>query len=105
VPFSFSAVNYLDASGAYEGYTGFHTNTAKWKATMTQLLERAVEKVRALPEREQDAVAALILNELEDEARWDKAFAGSHDALARLAAETAEEHEAGRTKELDPDKL
>lgn len=42
---------------------------------MTELLERAVKKVRALPDGGQDTIATLILEELEDEARWDKTFA------------------------------
>jgi hypothetical protein len=57
---------------------------------MTELLERALERVKALPDDGQDAIAALILEELEeleDEARWDRAFADSADALAKLAAE------------------
>lgn len=72
---------------------------------MTKLLERAIEKVRELPDLKQDAIAALILEELEDEARWGKAFTDSQDALARLAREAMVEDEAGKTKELDPDTL
>ncbi len=53
---------------------------------MTELLEQAIARVKQLPETEQDAIAALILEELEDEARWDRAFAKSHDTLAKLAA-------------------
>ena len=72
---------------------------------MTKLLERAVEKARKLPDPEQDAIAALILEELEDEVRWEKAFARSQDALAKLAQEAMVEDRAGKTKELDPDTL
>ena len=72
---------------------------------MTKLLEHAVEKVKNLPEPEQDAIASFILEELEDEIRWEKAFAMSQDVLARLAQEAMKEHEEGKTKELDPDAL
>jgi hypothetical protein len=75
---------------------------------MTELLERALEKVKALPENEQNAIAALILDEieeLEDEAHWDRAFAGSADALAKLATAAMAEDRAGKTEPLDPDKL
>ncbi|MCL0069966.1 hypothetical protein M1O53_02660 [Dehalococcoidia bacterium] len=65
---------------------------------MTKLLERAVEKTKKLPDSEQDAIAALILEELEDEMRWGKAFARSQDALAKLAQEAMAEHRAGKTK-------
>ena len=71
---------------------------------MTKLLEKAVAKVKELPAAEQDAIAALILDELEDEARWDAAFARSHDVLGRLAAEAAKEDQAGLTEEMDTDK-
>ncbi|MGH8658355.1 MAG: hypothetical protein ACREV4_07760 [Gammaproteobacteria bacterium] len=72
---------------------------------MTKLLERAVKKIEALPDREQDAIAALILEELEDETRWEKTFARTQDALARLAAEAMAEDRAGKTEALDPDRL
>ena len=72
---------------------------------MTKLLERAVEKVKALPDSEQDAIATLILEELEDEVRWDESFARTQDKLAKLAADALAEHQAGKTSELDPDKL
>ena len=35
---------------------------------MTKLLEKVLESVQRLPEREQDVIAALILETLEDEA-------------------------------------
>jgi hypothetical protein len=72
---------------------------------MTELLEKAIAQVQQLPETEQDAIAALILEELEDEQRWDEMFARSPDVLARLAAEAEEENLANLTQELDPDKL
>lgn len=72
---------------------------------MTKLLESVVEKARKLPDSEQDAIAAIMLEELEDEMRWEKAFAHSQDALAKLAQEAMAEHRAGKTKELDPDTL
>ena len=53
---------------------------------MTQLLERALNKVKSLPDAEQDGIAALILDELEDVRRWDETFAKSQDKLARLSA-------------------
>lgn len=52
---------------------------------VTQLLEQALTAVREPPEAEQDAIAALILDELADEKRWDAAFARSQDKLAEMA--------------------
>lgn len=71
---------------------------------MTELLERAVKKVKTLPDHEQDAIASLILEELEDEIHWDQAFARSQDVLAKLAAEAMTEDHAGKTEVLDSDK-
>lgn len=44
---------------------------------MSELLEPALEKARKLPDAEQDAIGAIILEELEDETRWEQAFAKS----------------------------
>ncbi len=59
---------------------------------MTKLLEQAIARVMQLPETEQDAIAAFILEQLEDEARWDRAFSQSQDMLAKLAAEALSEN-------------
>jgi len=72
---------------------------------MTSLLKEAFEKASGLPPEEQDAVARLLLAELEDEAQWAEAFARSQDALAKLADETLAEFVAGDTAILDLDDL
>lgn len=72
---------------------------------MTQLLEQAIQQMKQLPEAEQDAIAAVILEELQSERQWDAAFAGSQDHLAGLAREALAEFRAGKTRELDPDAL
>ena len=72
---------------------------------MSDLLDRAVQKARRLPEAEQNVIASIILEELEDEAHWEQAFSKSQDALAKLAEEAMEEDREGETKELDPDLL
>jgi hypothetical protein len=67
---------------------------------MTQLLEKALREVSKLPDAEQDAVAAILLQEVASERRWSEAFANSQDLLARLADKALAEHAAGRTKPL-----
>ena len=67
---------------------------------MTQLLEKALSEVAKLPASEQDAVAALVLEELASERRWSSSFAKSQALLAKLADEALAEHAAGRTKPL-----
>lgn len=70
---------------------------------MTELLERALNRLQTLSEREQDAIATLILEELEEEQSWDASFASSPDLLAKMAAVAMAEYHAGQTQELDPD--
>ena len=72
---------------------------------MTELLERAIAKLKTLSASEQDALASMILEELEDERRWDRSFSCSPDALAKLAATAMVEYHAGKTQELDPETL
>lgn len=72
---------------------------------MTQLLQKAIAEVQRLPESEQDALAAILLDEIEDQRRWDEAFAGSQDQLAQLAAKVREDICAGRVKKFGVDEL
>ena len=72
---------------------------------MTELLEQAIAQLKTLSTDKQDAIATLILEEIEDERRWDESFARSPDLLAKLAADAMVEYRAGKTQELDPDLL
>jgi hypothetical protein len=72
---------------------------------MTERLEQAIARLKTLPTDKQDAIATLILEELEDDQRWEESFARSPDLLAKLAAEAMAEYRAGKTQELDPETL
>lgn len=72
---------------------------------MTELLEQAIARLKTLTPNDQNAIATLILEELEDDQRWDESFARSPDLLAKLAAEAMAEYHAGKTQELDPETL
>lgn len=72
---------------------------------MTERLEQVIARLKTLPTDKQDAIAALILEELEEDQRWDDSFARSPDFLAQLAAEAMAEYRAGKTQELDPEML
>ena len=67
---------------------------------MTQLLEKVLTEVYKLSPEKQDAIAAIILEELEDEQRWDKAFADSQDQLAQLAQKVRADIKAERFKKI-----
>ena len=72
---------------------------------MTQLMEKALDRIRSLPETEQDALAGIILDDLEDEQRWSASFAASQDQLASLAAKARADVQAGRVREMGIDEL
>jgi hypothetical protein len=72
---------------------------------MTRLLEEAFAAAAKLPEPEQEALGAWILEELASERRRQESFAGSTDLLTQLADEALAEHRAGKTEPLDPDAL
>ena len=67
------------------------------------MLEKAISEVQQLSETDQDAIAQLILEELEDERRWDAAFAHpkSPALLEKMLAEAEAEDEAGLTQDCD----
>jgi hypothetical protein len=68
---------------------------------MTQLLEQAISHIKTLSPDRQDAIATLILEELQDEQRWEESFTRSSDLLAQLAATAMAEYHAGKTQPLD----
>lgn len=68
---------------------------------MSTVLEIAIAEVAKLPPDEQDALAALLMDEMRSEQRWSKTFADSQPLLEKLAADALSEHRAGKTKPLD----
>ena len=68
---------------------------------MTGLLEKALHRVEGLPEEEQNAIAAQILESLEDEETWQRQFRERPGLLRSLAREAIEEHRRGETRPLD----
>ena len=72
---------------------------------MTDKLRRAMSAAEKLPTAQQDVIASLVLNELDDESKWAHQFAESQDVLQLLAEEADSEDEAGRTTAIDPEKL
>lgn len=64
-------------------------------------MQKALEKVVALPADEQDAIASQIVASLADEEAWKERFAGKRDIIRRMAHEALEEDERGETLPLD----
>lgn len=72
---------------------------------MTKRLARAIREVQKLPASAQDLIAALILEELADERRWQEAFARSPEKLEKLAAKAQKDIKSGRIQEMGIDEL
>lgn len=68
---------------------------------MTALLEKAITEISKLPQVEQDALAAILLEELASEKCWEELFSNSQDKLAKLADEALAEFKKGKTKPMD----
>lgn len=72
---------------------------------MTQLLEKAIDELSKLAEDQQDSIASLILEEMEDDRRWSLTFDKSPEKLEQLAKEALDEYHIGKTKSIDPSDL
>lgn len=65
---------------------------------MTKLLEKAISELSKLSDDQQDSMAQWILDELEDEQRWDTAFKNSLPQLEQLAQKARRDYEAESLK-------
>jgi len=68
--------------------------------SMSSVLEKALQKVVALPPDEEDAIASQILASLADEEAWKTRFAEKRDVIRRMAREALREDERGETRPL-----
>lgn len=74
---------------------------------MNKLLQQAFEKAAELPEEKQETLAAVILEEMASDKRWDELFAlpESEVFFDKMAEEVRQDHLAGRTKPLNVEDL
>ena len=72
---------------------------------MAQRLEEAYAAISRLTDEDQEAIGALILEEIASDERWQKSLALRPDVLRELAEKALAEHRAGATKPLVPDQL
>jgi hypothetical protein len=72
---------------------------------MTRALNSVFDKISSLPPDEQDRIAAWLQLELASEEAWSRRLEQSQDTLSALADEALADAAAGRTTELDPDKM
>jgi hypothetical protein len=67
---------------------------------MSALLDKAMERLSALPPDEQDEMASRILAELEDTEAWRRQFSDKRDTIRRMARQALEEDNRGDTLPL-----
>ena len=72
---------------------------------MTKILKEALAVLSKLPESEQNAIGAWLLEELTSGQRWERLFSESSDHLEGLANQALAEHRDGQTEELDANQL
>ena len=72
-----------------------------YRIDMTGLLEQALKRVESLSREEQDAIAAQIMQTLDDEEAWARSFREKPLVLSSLGREALEEHRRGETRPLD----
>ena len=68
---------------------------------MTQLLEKAILEIKKLSNDEQDAIAAVLMAELESERQWERAFDSTAEQLSSFADEALAEYREGKTEPFE----
>jgi hypothetical protein len=69
---------------------------------MNALLKKALAEVARLPEAEQEAIAALILDEIAAERSWDESFSRTQDKLGALVQSARGEMARGEVSSSGP---
>jgi hypothetical protein len=72
---------------------------------MTKALQDAIERLKQAPEDRQDALAALLLHELEEDERWANSTAANSEKLSSFVQNVLEANRRGECEPLDPDQL
>lgn len=72
---------------------------------MTQLLEEVFKEASKLPEKDQNALARWLREEIKSERIWEKLFSESENELEIMAEKALHEFATNRTTELKHKKL
>lgn len=72
---------------------------------MTRLMEQAIERLRAVPESQQDRLAQFLLHELAEDERWAATTEAHNDKVRDLVERLLADDAAGRCEPLDPERL
>ncbi|CAG0971258.1 hypothetical protein PHYC_01261 [Phycisphaerales bacterium] len=72
---------------------------------MTRLIEKMIERLRAMPEGQQDTLAEFVLHELAEDERWARTTQEHAAKLRGLADQIVADDANGRCEPLDPERL
>lgn len=72
---------------------------------MTRLMEQAIDRLRAVPEGQQDRLAEFVLHELSEDQRWADSTHAHGDKVKELVRNVLTDDAAGRCEPLDPERL
>jgi hypothetical protein len=72
---------------------------------MTQKLQKAIEKLQTLPAEKQDQMAGFLLQELNEDAKWEATTAKHRRRASKLVEEVLEDERQGKTSKLNPESL
>jgi hypothetical protein len=73
-----------------------------YNTAMNKMLEKAFAAIKNLPDAQQEAIAANILDDLESERGWEERFAKSQDVLAQLSKRAGDHVAENTTLPFDP---
>ena len=72
---------------------------------MTTLLSKAIKKVEALPPELQDEIAKQIIEDIDNELKWQKTLDQPQSKLEKSAEKALQESKTGKTKRMGFDDL
>ncbi len=72
---------------------------------MTKSLEKAIERLQQMPADRQDALAALLVHEMDEDNRWSQSTAANEQKLRGLIGEVLAADRRGECEPLDPETL
>jgi hypothetical protein len=72
---------------------------------MTKALERAIERLKLMPEDRQDSLAQLLMHEIDEDERWRASTEQHADKLAGFVEEILDSERRGECEPLRPNSL
>lgn len=70
---------------------------------MTKLLEKAFAEASKLSDAQQEAIASLLLEEIDSERKWSESFARSQSQLSEMAKNALSQFDQGKTRRFEKD--